>query len=87
MGTLIFVTPGKFAGQHKILLVKICGRVCGLYGFKLYMLALVGRPSLGSYDACMVYWVQGASRRNCRQKQGKTSFSLDRVFCLVGIRG
>ena len=44
------------------------------------MLASVGRPSLHSYDACMVYWVQGTSRRNCRPKHGKTSFSPDRVF-------
>ena len=44
------------------------------------MLALVGRPSLHSCDACMVYRVQGASRRNCRQKQGETSFSPKKVF-------
>ena len=43
------------------------------------MLAL-GRPSLHGYDACMVYWVQGASRRNCRQKYGETSFSPRNVF-------
>ena len=55
------------------------------HGFKLYMLALEGRPSLRSYDACMVYSVQGASRRNCRQKQGETSFSPKKVFlwCLI----
>ena len=39
------------------------------------MLALVGRPSLRSYDACTVCRVKGASWRNCRQKNGKTSFS------------
>ena len=44
------------------------------------MLALVGRPSLHSCDACMVYWVHGASRRICRQNQGKTSFSPKKVF-------
>ena len=53
---------------------------------KSYMLALLGRPSLHSYDACMVYWVQGASRRNCRPKYGETSFSPRNVFCLVEIR-
>ena len=53
---------------------------CGFYVFKLYMLALVGRPSLHSYDACMVYQGQGASRRNCRQKYGETSFSPKKVF-------
>ena len=39
------------------------------------MLALVGRPSLHGYYACMVYWTTGAFRRNCRQKQRETSFS------------
>ena len=53
---------------------------CDFYRLKLYMLALVGRPSLQGYDACMVYWVQGASRRDCRQKHGKTSFSPKKVF-------
>ena len=27
----------------------------------------------------MVYWVKGASRRNCKQKHGKTSFSPQKV--------
>ena len=39
------------------------------YGYfisgKPYMPALVGRPSLHGYDACMVYWITGAFRRNC----------------------
>ena len=52
----------------------------GFYIFKLYMLALVGWTSLHSYDACMVYQVQGASRRNCRQKHGETPFSPENVF-------
>ena len=62
-------------------------RFWGFYVFELYMLALVGQPSLRSFDACMVYWVQGASRRNGRQKQGETSFSPKKFFCLVGIQG
>ena len=41
--------------------------------WKPYMLALVGRPSLHGNCACMVYWTKGALRRNCRQKQYKTS--------------
>ena len=49
------------------------------------MLALVGRPSLHGYDACLVYRVHGASRRDCRQKHGKTSFSPKIVFCLAEI--
>ena len=57
-----------------------CDGICGFHGFKLCMLALMGRPSLRSYDACMVCRVQGASRRNCRQKHGENSFSPDRVF-------
>ena len=44
------------------------------------MLALVGQPSLHGYYACMVYWNKGALRRNCRQKQYKTSFSPFWVF-------
>ena len=40
----------------------------------------MGRPSLYGYDASMVLWVSGASRRNCRQIHGKTSFSPFRVF-------
>ena len=31
----------------------------GVHGIKLYMQALVGRPSLRIYDGCMVHWVQG----------------------------
>ena len=45
-----------------------------------YMLALVGQPSLHGYYACMAYWNQRAPRRNCRQKQNKTSFSPFVVF-------
>ena len=71
---IIFVTPGELAGQHKKLLVMIFVDFWCFYNFKLYMLALVGRPSLHSHDACMVFQVQGASRRNCGQKHGKTSF-------------
>ena len=76
-GGIIFVTPGEIAGQHKKLPVEI---MVGTIGFKLKMLALVRWPSLHSCDACMVYWVQGASRKNCRQKQGETSFFSKRVF-------
>ena len=54
------------------------------YGYfingKPFLLALVGRPSLHGNDACMVYGVIGALRRNCRQKQRETSFSPFRVF-------
>ena len=48
--------------------------------WKPYMLALVGRPSLHGDYAWMVYWDKGALRRNCRQKQYKTSFSPYWVF-------
>ena len=44
------------------------------------MLASAGQPSLRGYDAFMVYWVQGALRRHCRQKYGKTYFSPFWVF-------
>ena len=46
------------------------------------MLALAGRPSLHGDYACMVYWTQGAPRRNCRQKYGETSFSPFGVFLI-----
>ena len=49
-------------------------------GWKLYMLALVGQPSLHGYNACMVFWDKGALRRNCRQTKRKTSFSPCCVF-------
>ena len=50
--------------------------------WKPYMLALAGRPSLHGDYACMVYWNQGAPRRNCRQIYGETSFSPFRVFLI-----
>ena len=34
---------------------------------KPYLLSLAGQPSLLGYYACMVYWNQGALRRNCGQ--------------------
>ena len=49
-------------------------------GWKPCMPALAGQPSLHGYDACMVYWVKGALRRNCRQHIRETSFSPFRVF-------
>ena len=44
------------------------------------MLASAGQPSLHGYFACMVHWAEGALQRNCRQKQGDTSLSPERVF-------
>ena len=70
---------GACWAAQKTACYDFCG-FSGFYNFKLYMLALVRRPSLHSYDACMVYQVQGASRRNCMQKHGKTSFSPRKVF-------
>ena len=46
------------------------------------MLALVERPSLHGYDACMVFSVYGALRRNCRLKQCETAVSPYLVFLL-----
>ena len=63
-----FCFPWEFAGQHKKLPVSFVVDFCGFYCFKLYTLAMVGRPSLHGYDACVVSWVSGAYRRNCRQK-------------------
>ena len=46
----------------------------------LYMLALVGQPSLHGYYACMVCWVMEAPWINCRHILCRTSFSLIGVF-------
>ena len=54
--------------------------VCGIYDVGALLLASVGQPSLHGNYACMVYWIAGTFRRNCRQKQGKTFFSPSRVF-------
>ena len=40
------------------------------------MPASAGQPSLQGYDACMVYWTEGAFGRNCRLKQRETFFSF-----------
>ena len=53
----------------------------------LYMLSLVGQPSLRGRDACMVFRADGASWRNCRQNFRKTSFSTLFVFLLSRISG
>ena len=55
--------------------------------FMLYMLALVGQPSLRGRNACMVFRARGASWRNCRQNFRKTSFSPLFVFLLSRISG
>ena len=70
------------AVHNATFIFKVWGSFC--WGFFLIwkpcMLASVGRPSLHGYYACMVYWNKGALRRNCRQKQYKTSFSPSWVF-------
>ena len=47
----------------------------------LYMLAMVGLPSLRGRDACMVCGINGTSWRNCRQNLRKTSVSPLFIFC------
>ena len=47
---------------------------------KPYVLAILGRPSLHGYYACMVFWANGALWRNCRLALCKTSFSPFSVF-------
>ena len=59
---------------------QICEGIWDFRYFKLYMLALVGQPSLHGYDACMVFGVEGAFQRNCRKRECETSFSPHRVF-------
>ena len=86
-GGIIYVTLGEFPGSHKQVLLCFNGGGCHSGKVMLKMLASVGLPSLHGYDACVVYWVKGAFRRNCRLKYGTTSFSPSWVFCLVGIPG
>ena len=50
------------------------------FGWKPYMLALVGQPSRHGYYACMFFWNKGTLWRNCRLKKCKTSFSPSWVF-------
>ena len=71
--------PGEYYKIHKIACMNYWV-LCGIMMRKPYMLALVGQPSLRGYHACMVYWDNGAFRRNCRQKQCKTFFSPFLVF-------
>ena len=55
--------------------------VFGLFvNWKPYMLAILRRPSLHGYYACMVFKAKGALWRNCRLKQCETSFSPFGVF-------
>ena len=81
-GCIIFVTLGSLLGSTKNCQSDVLCVLWFLY-FKLYMPALVGRPSLHSHDACMVYQVQGGFWRNCRQKHGETSFSPKRIFLVT----
>ena len=70
---------GEHLKIHKVANMYF-GSFLRFFMWKPYMLALAGQPSLHGYYACMVYWNQGAPRRNCRQKQNKTSFSPFLVF-------
>ena len=70
---------GECLAAHK-LPVSFFGMYVGLMIWEPYMQASAGQPSLQGYDACIVYWTEGALRRICRQKYGKTSFSPLWVF-------
>ena len=77
-GGITFVTSGRNTIKiHKIACMNSWVRWDVR---KPHMLASVGRPGLHGDSACKVYWNQGALRRNCRQKQYKTSFSPPWVF-------
>ena len=69
----------EYSKIHKVANMYF-GSFLEIFTWKPYMLASVGQPSLHGYYACMVYWNQGAPRRNCRQTQNKTSFSPFLVF-------
>ena len=79
-GDMSFVTLGEFLGLLKKVQQFFIGDA-EILGILCSMLALVGQPSLRGRDACMVFGAKGASRRNCRQKYRKTSFSPLFVFC------
>ena len=53
-----------FAGKHKNCQSDKVWVLCFFYVFKLYMLALVGRPSLHSYDA----WYGLSGSRGIQEK-------------------
>ena len=72
VGALSLLPLGSLLGSTKKLPVKFVRESGNFHGFKLKM--------LHGYDACVVYWAKGASRRIWRQKQGETSFSPIVVF-------
>ena len=65
---------GRYAQKRAIL-----GMMCGI--LILYMLALVGLPSLHGYYPCMVLRVNGAFWRSCRQNILRPLFLLLRFIC------
>ena len=75
-GGITFVTSGKntLKVHNTCQYASVLVILGGIYVWKLSMLALVGRPSLHGYDACVVYSVKGALRRNCRQTKYETPF-------------
>ena len=70
---------GEYLKVHKVV-YEYLGIYVDFWMWEPYMLASAGQPSLHGYDACMVYWTNGALRRNCRLKLHKTSFSPFLVF-------
>ena len=79
------MTFGEFTGLHKSVLYVIMVNGSDSIYAMLCMLALAGFPSFHGYYPCMVYWVNEAFRRNCRQSSRETSFSPIGVFvCFVG---
>ena len=84
-GGILFVSPGEFAGQHKKLPVRFVTGFVIFITFKLYMLALVGLPSLHSFDACMVYWNKGHPGEVAGKNMVRPLFLFVGFFCLVEI--
>ena len=78
-GGIIFVTLGVcWAAQNTA--CQIGEKFCGFTGIELYMPASVGRPSLHTCYACMVFWARRASRRYCRENHCETPLSPNGVF-------
>ena len=79
-GGIILVTCGERTGQHMKGANHFGGNGSDSTGWKPCTLALAGQPSVHGFHACMVYWVQGALRGKCRQRESETPFSPHWIF-------
>ena len=79
-GGITFVTSGE-STQEFIKIAYVCfGDSWAFRELGAICASLSGTAQSPCYDACMVYWIKGAPRRTCREKQGKTSCSPNKIF-------